>query len=97
MGLYTIFGINGIGKDTIAEELRNKNPEIEVTSMSRLLMFIIGISKTYDVREKISERQYKTLENIPQSKMIDIENNEYRELIEKISKSDKYVIRNGKE
>lgn len=92
MGLYTIFGINGIGKDTIAEELRNKNPEIEVTSMSRLLMFIIGISKTYDVREKISERQYKTLENIPQSKMIDIENNEYRELIEKISKSDKDVI-----
>ena len=49
MGLYTIFGINGIGKDTIAEELRKKNQEIEVTSMSRLLMFILGISKTYDV------------------------------------------------
>ena len=92
MGLCTIFGINGIGKDTIAEELRKKNQGIEVTSMSRLLMFILGISKTYDAREKISERQYNTLENIPQSKMIDIENNEYKELIEKISKSDKDVI-----
>ncbi len=92
MGLYTIFGINGIGKDTVAEELRKRNQRIEVTSMSRLLMFILKISKTYDVREGISERQYKALENIPQRTMIDIENNEYKELIEKISRSDKDIV-----
>ena len=59
MGLYTIFGINGIGKDTVAEEIRKKRQNIEVTSLSRLLMFILGISKSYDVREKIDEEQYK--------------------------------------
>ena len=51
MGLYTIFGINGIGKDTVAKEIRKKTQDIEVTSMSRLLMFILGISKSYDVQE----------------------------------------------
>ena len=67
MGIYTIFGINGIGKDTVSEEIRKKRQDIKVTSMSRLLMFILGISKSYDVREKINEEQYKALEEIPQS------------------------------
>lgn len=44
MGLNTIFGINGIGKDTVAEELRKRKPEVIVTSMSRVLMYILGIS-----------------------------------------------------
>ena len=92
MGLYTIFGINGIGKDTVAEEIRKKRQDIEVTSMSRLLMFILGISKSYDVREKITEEQYKALEKIHQSTMKSIESNEYRQLLEKLAKGDKDVI-----
>lgn len=92
MGLYTIFGINGIGKDTVAEEIRKKRQNIEVTSLSRLLMFILGISKAYDVREKIDEEQYKALEETPQSTMRSIEDNEYRQLLEKLAKGDKDVI-----
>lgn len=92
MGLYTIFGINGIGKDTIAEKIRQKHQDIEVTSMSRLLMFMLGISKSYDVREKINEEQYKALEQTPQCTIRKIEENEYRRLLEELAKSDKDVI-----
>ena len=92
MGLYTIFGINGIGKDTVAKEIRKKTQDIEVTSLSRLLMFILGISKSYDVQEKINEEQYKALEKMPQSTMRFIEDNEYRQLLERLAKEDKDVI-----
>ena len=30
MAITTLFGINGVGKDTIAENLRKKNPEIRI-------------------------------------------------------------------
>ena len=76
MAITTLFGINGVGKDTIAENLRKKNPEITVSSVSRMLMYILGISKTYDVREKVTEEQYKILESIPQTQMVKIENEE---------------------
>lgn len=92
MGLYTIFGINGIGKDTVAKEIRKKRQDIEVTSMSRLLMFILGISKTYDVQERINEEQYKVLEEMPQITMRSIESNEYRQLLEKLAKGGKDII-----
>lgn len=92
MGLYTIFGINGVGKDTVAKELRNNNPNLKITSMSRILMYILGISKTYDVAEKITEEQYRLLENVPQNRMIDIENNEYKIIIQKMASSDNKVL-----
>ena len=41
IGLNTIFGINGVGKDTVAEALRQRNPEIKVVSGSRLLMYLL--------------------------------------------------------
>lgn len=52
-------------------------------------MYILGISKTYDVREKVTEEQYKILESIPQTQMVKIENEEYRRILEKIAKEDK--------
>lgn len=92
MGLTTIFGINGVGKDTVAEKLRANNPDITVTSMSRMLMYLLGISKTYDTREKISEKQYKKLENTPQKIISSIENNEYRKLLEELSATDNVIF-----
>lgn len=92
MGLITIFGINGVGKDTVAEKLRANNPDITVTSMSRMLMYLLGISKTYETREKISEKQYKRLENTPQEIISSIENNEYRKLLEELSATDNVIF-----
>ena len=92
MALTTIFGINGVGKDTVANELRIKNTDISVTSMSRVLMYILDITKTYDVSEKVCEDQYKKLESVPQSKMIEIENTDYKKILCEIAKSDKNVL-----
>jgi len=92
MGVYTIFGINGVGKDTVANEIKKNNPDIKVTSMSRILMYILGITETYDTSEKVNEEQYRILESTPQNIMIDIENNQYRQLLEKMAQSEENVI-----
>lgn len=92
MSINTIFGINGVGKDAVAECLKSTNQDIVVTSMSRLSMFLLGISSSWDAEEEVSEHQYRQLEETPQSKMIDLENNEYRNELEKIANSDQEVI-----
>ena len=92
MGLITIFGINGTGKDTIANELKKKRPNIRITSMSRLLMYILGITNTFETSEPVTEEQYKKLESIPQEKMKMIEQKEYKELLIGLSKKDQETI-----
>lgn len=92
MALITIFGINGVGKDTVANSLREKNPDLSVASISRILMYILGITKTYDVREKVTEEQYKLLESVPQERMINIENTDYKKLLYEISNSKENLI-----
>jgi adenylate kinase len=92
MALHTIFGVNGVGKDTVAESLRVSNPDLAVTSMSRLSMYLLGIIGDYDVRTKVSETQYSQLEQTPQKTMIELENNEYRQELEKIAARGKVVL-----
>ncbi len=92
MALTTIFGINGVGKDTVANELRANNPDLMITSISRMLMYILGITSSYDVNEKVSEEHYKMLESVPQEKMIKIENTDYKKILYEISKSNREII-----
>ena len=92
MSLYTLYGINGIGKDTLANQLQKRNPEIEITSMSKLYMYILGITKTYYTSEKVNEKQYKLLESVSQEEMMRIENNEYKDFLKKITMQDNDVI-----
>lgn len=92
MAITTIFGINGVGKDTVANSLRTNNPDLLVTSISRMLMYILGITKTYDVNEKVCEEQYKMLESVPQEKMIKIENTDYKDMLDEIASSKEDLI-----
>lgn len=92
MAITTIFGINGVGKDTVANSLRTNNPDLLVTSISRMLMYILGITKTYDVNEKVCEEQYKMLESVPQEKMIKIENTDYKDMLNEIASSKEDLI-----
>ena len=92
MAITTIFGINGVGKDTVANSLRTNIPDLLVTSISRMLMYILGITKTYDVNEKVCEEQYKMLESVPQEKMIKIENTDYKDMLDEIASSKEDLI-----
>lgn len=92
MAITTIFGINGVGKDTVANSLRTNNPDLLVTSISRMLMYILGITKTYDVNENVCEEQYKMLESVPQEKMIKIENTDYKDMLDEIASSKEDLI-----
>lgn len=92
MSLITVFGINGVGKDTVANQLKSRKTNIKITSMSRLLMYILGITQSYETSEKVTEEQYKQLESVPQERMKQIENAQYRELITKISKENDTTI-----
>lgn len=92
MGLITIFGINGVGKDTVANQLKSKKPDIKITSMSRILMYILGITDSYETSDKITEEQYKKLENIPQEEMKQIEKKEYKELLIRLSEKEEDTI-----
>ena len=92
MALMTIFGINGVGKDAVANSLKAKNRDLAVTSISRMLMYILDITKTYDVNEKVLEDQYRMLESVPQERMIEIENTDYKRILNEIANSEENVI-----
>lgn len=92
MGLITFFGINGVGKDSIANKLKEKNPDIRITSMSRLYMYILGITDTYETSEKVTEEQYKLLEDTPQDVMKRIEEEEYKKLLIELANQNEETI-----
>lgn len=94
MSLITIYGINGIGKDTVANALKNSvTQNIYITSTPRLLMYAFGITKTFYTNEKIQKEQYQMLESIDQSEIDKIDNTYCRELLEEFAASNsRYFI-----
>ncbi len=82
MSLDTLYGINGVGKDTVAERLRQSTDRnLIVTSMSRLSMYLLGITKSFDVSKPVSGEAYKQLEQVPQPEMVALENGPYKDMI----------------
>lgn len=82
MPLNTLYGINGVGKDTVAERLRQSvDRQLIVTSMSRLSMYLLGIVKSFDVSGEVPGDAYKRLEQVPQPEMIALENGPYKEMV----------------
>lgn len=92
MSIITLYGINGVGKDTIANSVRNSESNLKVSSMSRMLMYILGITSTYDVNEEVNEKQYQQLESMSQTKMIEIEQTDYKRLLCDISESKQNLL-----
>ena len=86
MTLSTLYGINGVGKDTVAEKLRESvDQRLIVTSMSRLSMYLLGIAKDLDVSGKLPPDAYKRLEQVPQPEMIALENGPYKEMVAELA------------
>lgn len=73
MPLHTMYGVNGVGKDTIANELRQREPRLVTTSESRMLMYLLGIAPSFDSTYSAGREQYAQLETTPQERIAEIE------------------------
>jgi len=88
-----MYGLNGVGKDTIAHGLRNRNPNLVTTSESRMLMFLLGITKGFDATLKVERSQYSQLEGTPQEQIIELEQGPpMRELVGNVSADNGTVL-----
>ena len=92
MPLVTIFGINAVGKDTIANEFKKKHPGTFITSASRLLMYHLGIIDKYGAEDPVTKKNYKKLENTSQDKIMAITKGAYKNSLIRFSKNNRLTI-----
>lgn len=93
MSLNTLYGINGVGKDRVASELKREHaPDLIITSASRVSMYLLGITTNFDAQRTIGREEYKKLESVPQAEMIELEVGPYRSFVEELSEKDERVV-----
>lgn len=93
MSVNTLYGINGVGKDRIASELREQFiPDLTVTSASRLSMFLLGITSGFDSSQSVDRDAYKKLESVSQEEMVQLEEGPYRDFVGELAKRDERVL-----
>lgn len=88
MTMNTLFGINGSGKDTVANELQQRlwrRSKLVVTSMSRMSMYLLGITDNFDAARSVRPEAYRTLEQVPQKQMVELESGPYKDLVEDLA------------
>lgn len=86
MSLNTLYGVNGVGKDTVAAEIKaNRAQDVVITSASRLSMYLLGITDNFDAQRSISRDHYKKLESVPQTEMVELEEGPYKEFVTELA------------
>ena len=73
MPLYTVFGVNGVGKDSVIREAQQAEPDIMVISETKLLMFGLGIIGAFDSSVTPGREHYLALETTSQSEIQQVE------------------------
>lgn len=82
MSLYTIYGINGVGKDAVARNIQQAGiGSIEVTSSSRMLMYLLGITDTYDAFARVTDVEYHRLDSLDTAYVDEVEQAKMPELV----------------
>lgn len=93
MSFNTLYGINGVGKDTVANRLKQDyDHTMTITSMSRLSMYLLGITDHYDAQRKVSTEAYAELEQVPQPEMVELEEGACRDFIHDLAQSDQNTL-----
>lgn len=92
MPLITMFGINAVGKDTIANKFMERNPKTFITSESRLLMHYLGIIDKCGVDDQVARKDYKKLENTSQKRIKTITNGVYKDSLISFSQNSHLTI-----
>lgn len=84
MSIVTIYGVNAVGKDTVANKLKEQEADLFITSESRLLMYHLGIVPSFETNYKASREDYKRLEDTPQSTMLGLIETTYRDHLQQL-------------
>lgn len=87
-----MFGINAVGKDTIANKFMERNPKTFITSESRLLMHYLGIIDKCGVDDQVAREDYKKLENTSQKRIKTITNGVYKDSLISFSQNSHLTI-----
>ncbi len=90
--IFIIYGINGVGKDSIVELISEQDSRFIVISQSRLLMYHLGFTKSFLKKSKIVDGDYKKLELIPEKEISAVRNNLCYDSILKLSSSGKIIL-----
>lgn len=91
--LSTIYGVNGVGKDVVAEKLHQENKNVIITSTPRLLMYAFDLIDSYRVDEPVSKEHYQKLDSINQKEIDRIDATICRRILEDFANDkDNYYI-----
>lgn len=90
--LIVFYGINGVGKDRIAKEILKTNKDFLVISQSRLLMYHLGIVKSFISKTELKQSTYQTLETIKEKEIKNLSETLCRKTILDLSNSGKMVF-----
>ncbi len=92
MPLIAIFGINASGKDTIANIMKNRFSDCIITSESRLLMYYLDITPSYETSYLVDKNDYLKLQNAPQKKITSIVNKKYEKILLNLRSNNNVVL-----
>jgi len=90
--LVVIYGINAVGKDTIANEFVKFFNNSFITSEQRILMYNLGIIDSFDSHRKISRGNYKSLEGTSVSKLRSVYSFDFFNTLKKLKLEYKFVF-----
>lgn len=84
MSLIAMYGVNAVGKDTVANLIQEQEGRdyIRLTSESRLLMHHLGLIPSIETKYRVSRDIYKKLEDTPQSIILELIETKYRDHLE---------------
>lgn len=92
MSVNTIYGINGVGKDTVANKIEQSHQNITITSASRILMYLLGITASFSTHDNVSREQYKQLEAVPQKEMRKLEESTYKDFVKELGANKRITL-----
>ncbi len=87
MPLVLLVGINGVGKDTVANEIKTRWPGIKVVSGSKVFMKAAGLSVGLNTNQPASLQDYQFIEAIPADEAEQIYNTQFYQILSDLKNS----------
>lgn len=91
MSVIFLFGINGSGKDRVAQELLIGGADYRVVPLSRLYMQMLGILDSYDQRNIVTDH-YMKLDKVSQAEINKVTKSQFVEKLKEFKSDSRLTI-----